>query len=846
MSGLNFVFKKLYRNNSFLIVMLTAIILSGANILNMNSRSSLESHSITDLDLYYRLEVLLTPPIKSVMDVSFTQSAGQQHMSQLIEEVTSPTGEFESVGMYSKNSQYFSYLLEALEMDNVEITSLDKADIDYGLHASRYIEQKQRQNESYQPSGAIDYLIEDNWLLYGTIPILIISLLAIRLVSEDFQLGSLIFNRTLPVKRSQTLLAHGLAILVCLIVYTLLTVVTTVFLVRMNGDGFGDWFFPIRIMSEVLVIQPFIIVWLRMIFVFFLKFLLVLGFGLVLANCFRQVHLSLLFQVFVVSILTFLTTYVSDLQVNWNPFYFNYQQQLIGTRSFATISSSGGVLLENLTSYIYLSWFLLILVFWGLADFLYRKNELPLRKSRLEAKESNLWRHPFYILAFEGMKLNHIVPKSTVWFSLITLNALLLFIIGISDNSQENSVLTPLNAIQETQDVVEVLEQGVRDLETMMADESISFEEKQINQMLFEDTQYYLDTLVQFNETLLDRQHYFQTMSSEQFYRSFKKDVEHHYNANNKTVDDSFEYFPKYDYYQNGNFPTRFGYHVSTERLNEMIKREIRPIANAEIQWTPYDKAVEPSDQLADRLNYQLADRSAMGIWHRLITVYRLDIMLIGLVVLFCGHGYTIERGQGHSSLSWQYTLPESRQKLLFNKWGASVLKALQLIGGTSLLVFIAGVLQDGLGESNLPVIYYEQVLSAPNESQAFQGTYQWLALGEVVGKSILLLVFATLFVVTLAIFLSTFTKHILGICLNMILILGLGVFLLQSTILEPFNVFLPFMYLNTAAVLDGSLMFNSALTDVNLLLGYGVLFFWTIMVYMLTAWRIHITPLNS
>lgn len=846
MSSLKFVFKKLYRNNSFLIVMLTAIILSGANVLNMNSRSSLESYSITDLDLYYRLEVLLTPPIESVMDVSFTQSAGQQHMSELIEEVASPTGEFESVGMYPENSQYFSYLLEAVEMDGVELTSLDKADIGYGLHASRYIEQKKKQNEFYQPSGAIDYLIEDNWLLYGIIPMLIISLLAIRLVAEDFQLGSNVFNRTLPVKRSQTLLAHGLAILVCLIVYSLLTVVTTVFLVRLNGEGVGDWFFPIRIMSDELVIQPFIIVWLRMMVVFFLKFLIVLGFGLVLAIGFRQVHLSLLFQVFVVSILAFLTTYVPDLQVNWNPFYFNYQQQLIGTRSFATISSTGGVLLENLTSYIYLSWLLLIVVFLGLAGCLYRKNELPLRKSRLEAKTSNLWRHPFYGLAFEGMKLNHIVSKSTVWFSMITLSALLLFIIGISDKSQEDLVLSPLNTIQETQDVVEIMEQGVRELEAMMADESISFEEKQTNRMLFEDTQHYLDILVQFNETLLDRQHYFQSMSSEQFYQSYKQDVEHHYNADNKTIDDSFEYFPKYDYYQNGNFPTRFGYHVSNERLNEMIKRGIRPIANAEILWTPYDKAVEPRDQLADQLNYQMADRSAMGIWHRLITVYRLDIMLLGLLVLFCGYGYTIERGYGSSSLSWQYTLPESRQKLLFNKWGASVFKAMQLSMITGLLVFIAGVLQDGLGESDLPVIYYEQVLSAPNESQAFQGTYQWLGLGDVVGKSILLLVFATLFVVTLAIFLSTFTKHILGVCLNMILILGLGVLLLQSTLLEPFNMLLPFMYLNIAAVLDGSLMFTTALTDVNLLLGYGVLFFWTVMVYMLTAWRIHITSLNS
>lgn len=846
MPTLYFVFKKLYRNNSFLIIIITAIILSVANVMKMNSRSSLESNSITSLDLYYRLEVLLQPPFDSVMDMSFTQSAGQQHISQLLVQVESPTGEFDSVGMYPENPQYFDYLLEALEIDGIELSELDKADIGYGLHASRYIEEKEKQNAQYLPGGAIDYLIEGNWLLYGVIPMILISLLAIRLLAEDFQMGSVVFNRSLPFSRTQTLLAQCLSMVVCLIFYLLLTVVTTICLVWINGEGIGDWFFPIRLMSDLFVIQPFIVIWLKIVGVFFLKFLLLLGFGLVLANWFRQVHLAMLLQVFVVTMLSILTTYVPELQVNWNPFHFNYRQQLVGTRSFATLSSSGGISLERLNSGIYFNWIVLIAAFFGLAWYLYKKNELPMRSSRQEKREHHLWRQPFYGLEFEWMKLNQILPKSTFWFSISSLCLLLLFIIGISDISQENLVLEPLKTIQKDQEFFEMLEQSVSDLEAFMADDSIPLVEKQRNIILYEDTKRFLEIQFQARETLLKRQNFFQELKAEQFYHSYQKDIEHHYNAQYKEIHDSFEYFPKYDYYQNGNFPTRFGYHVSTERLNELIEREIRPIANADILWTPYDKAVEPSDQLADRLEYQMADRTALGIWHRLITVYRLDILLLGLLILFCGYGYIIERGQGNSSLSWQYTLPESRQKLLFNKWGASILKAMQVVGLAGLLVFVTGLLQDGLGHAYLPIIYYKQVLDTPNISHTFQGSYHWLDLGQVVGRSVLLLVLAALFVVTLAIFLSTFTKHLLGVCFSLILVVGLGMIALQSVLLEPLNAFLPFMYLNVAAILDGSLIFTTALTDVNIMVGYAVLICWTVIVYMLTAWRIQTNPLNA
>lgn len=206
--------KKLYRNGSFLLVIGLALVLSLANQIYMASYQTKEMNSLNDLQSYFHLTSILTSPSDSyIQSFDNLNSQGKNHVFQLIEMKPDPRGEFEQVGEIPITPEFFKRLLEAADMDNITLNQEDKNSIEYGFIASTYIQAKVAENANYSPDGAVNYLLDGNWILYGILPILLLSLIAIRQVTEDYQGGSIVYNRTLPVGRAATLFAKWGAIL---------------------------------------------------------------------------------------------------------------------------------------------------------------------------------------------------------------------------------------------------------------------------------------------------------------------------------------------------------------------------------------------------------------------------------------------------------------------------------------------------------------------------------------------------------------------------------------------------------------------------------------------------------
>lgn len=274
---------------------------------------------------------------------------------------------------------------------------------------------------------------------------------------------------------------------------------------------------------------------------------------------------------------------------------------------------------------------------------------------------------------------------------------------------------------------------------------------------------------------------------------------------------------------------------VSKERLTLLKERNIRPLANSQFVMTPYDRPLYAGDVVSEHIQHQIADQTFLGYWYRLITIYRLDLLLLLFIALFCGVGYHLDN-ERHRGLSWLYILPRKKTKLLNHKilgglWNAFIILLFSLVA-----VLVIGLLKDGFGQSQLPIIIYDKVVKQPNNLTQIANSYHWSKLGIVIAQSVLYLVCAIVFVVQVTILLSTFCKNHVLTVLSSIIFCGGGYLLMTNTEFIG-QQWLPFTYLNIASQLDNQIIF--AVPTAMSRWGWLVLLAWSLILYIALYVRI-------
>lgn len=609
----------------------------------------------------------------------------------------------------------------------------------------------------------------------------------------------------------------------------------------LRGKSLGDWLYPYRVSGADFLYQPILIVWMKIVGVLFVKVNIMIIFAYLLANLIRQTYLTMISLIFITITSAMVTTYLPSLQDNWNLFYFDYRYQLIGQRVYIENPATGmssATLQANLIQWQDLANWLGILTLMLLATlYLHRLNLLTF--SFESNKKSVLNYHSkFYGFQFESRKLTAFIPNNLFKISLILIGLVFISLISIHDYQSQLKVQDIEVALAENQKLIDFFENNIIEIESFNKEQGFPSVESSPHSVMLEFYEKSIELFDDFNETLLSRRSAFKNQQSQSFYSSFATDLEIHYNANSYTIDDSFVYRPKYEYYINGDFPTLYGYEVSKNRLDEMIQRNIAPIAQTGVTLTPYDQAVLPSDQLNEVLTHQMADTSFMGIWYRLITIYRFDLLILCLILIFCGAGYTLEKGQ-LNALDWLYTLPYKRTLYLQYKWIVAMKKALTVLLILISLVFVAGSIQGGIGQADVPMLFLDSVVDNLNDINAFENSYHWVNLGETIFISIVLLICAAIFTITLSIFISTYMRESLNVIIWTILICLVGYYCVQLPWMENLSRWIPFAYLNIGPALDGSLIFTTTLQSVNWQWSCSVLLASSALLYGLTYWRV-------
>lgn len=420
--------------------------------------------------------------------------------------------------------------------------------------------------------------------------------------------------------------------------------------------------------------------------------------GMAIANLLRKQTLAVLISFFAFSMVSLMSYYWTNLQVPLNPLFFNYKYQILGHR-FTVFEVYRNVVHHHPpVSWLYLLVFIIaILIILALSSAERFKLINP-RKSK--TRHLMMERLPSKLkgIGFEWAKLGNNVSPALLNGSLIVLVGFFIMLIAFQDQSLVNEMYSP-EVFESNQGMIDTSQDMIEQIDQM----ALSEEEAMVYSSAYQDATKRLEYYQDKNEALELRQSSYENQEGDIFYQTFDQEINEHYYVGELMSEHVMAGESKY---LHSRYPSAYGYAVSLDRLDELQRRDIRPIYQANIQNTPYDTLKDRTANLTENLWLQDRDQSFLGLTYRLLNYYRLDIILIVVVLLVAGAGYTVEYQNGNH-LDWLYTMPQSRRKILNEKLIAGATKALGIISLFLLITLIIGLILGGWGQGETPIIRY-------------------------------------------------------------------------------------------------------------------------------------------
>ena len=843
-----FELKKLYRNGSFLVLLVVSVMLSILNIFMVQSQNLQDNFNSANYEQYSMKFMTIfqgeSDDLEDKLDASLDVSPGQMHMWSVYEDpeaIVVATEDGRGMSIENKELE-FKYIREALEIDQIELNQEQKDALDYIEMLANYEKKQKEANDSYQHQGAITTLLADGSLLLGIIPLLIIAILSIRYVGEDWEEGSIVFQRTLPVRRSQVMFYRYLSSVSLLIIYLGLITLMTIMIHLIMGSGIGDWFYPYRILISNGAYLPAYQIYSIYLLIFLVKGMLLIGFTYLLVASIKKVNLAYLLTVSLFGLISILTLFFQQMQSIWNPFFVRLQEQVMGYLKLVPVNrfrAEPMLVGTPLRWGVLLVWLLFSVLFISLAIYQFKQNKSVsyLFKSR---EVIRIHRPEWRTFTMESLKLNHFLSKQFLSGILAVIIAGIASIILLENRSHH---VQPVIADYFKENYAEIINDYTSQLEeyqVLLDQEPVgsdrAFMIESLMDFIENDFLNYYQTIY---DSMSERIQAYETGDSQTYYQSFEPELSIYYNPNQmyQSLDDGLFYLPREDYYETGDFPSEYGYRISQERLEEMIRRDIRPILGSGITYTEYDRPKEAADYWSERANYQLRDNSSLGLLYRFIHIYRFDLIILVLITVAAGAGYSLE-GRKRASLAWVYTLPQERVEVMHQKLLVALRRTFTIILSSVLVIGLIGVLSDGFGQWQTPILHYDRLVDLTNIANEFERSYHWMALGSVIVHSLLYVCLSSIFVILISLVLSTYFSQPWFVGGSTLLMLGIG-YSLNYLPWSGWQSYLPFNYLNIVPILDGSYIFTMNIGQVNLIVGYIVLIIWIVLAYSLLRYRL-------
>lgn len=857
MNHIKFEWLRLRRKKAIDIIVLLGIVLSVVNIYSqhqkqLSSQGRLSTAHLVDawtiedysLSIYYdvinplinpdelysedhhdRLNLDVTPAHQRVLDAFETRKIISDFFYDGFTEGTFP----------GTSHSFIQLMVEAIEEDNLPLTAEDEANIEYALLLSKHLDTYQEKLDDEEARGAIDDLTQGGPLLYGWLPLLSLLILGILSHVEDLEQGRIVYRQTLPTHRLTYILSRFTSLLGLSLLYLVVILLTHLVWGLVFGGGLGDIWYPHRVIGQDVIIMSNRVFLARIWGLFLIRASFMIALGMTLAGLIRRQNLTVLLATYVYALLSLMTHYVSPLQHPWNPLYFNDRHDILGRR-FNVFEIYRLVSHYDMPASPWRLVFFIVLIIGCLVILAYR--DLDIRGG--QSIQSNAWllnRTPqsFYGLAFEWSKLGHLLSSRLLAGSLFVLVGFFVLLISFQDQDYIREIYSE-EVFESNESMIDLSQASIDWIDSMDLNEQDAMIYASSYQMSEQRLAYYK----QKQEDLFIRQESYQSGDGSQFYETFDQEINEHFYTGDLLSEFLIAGESPYLY---SRYPSKFAYAVSLDRLEEIKNRGIRPIYQVHIMQTPYDTLKGPRENAFERLYYQDRDRSFLGLTYRLLHYYRFDLILLVIFVLVAGAGYTVEF-QGGQHLDWLLTLPQSRQKILHEKLIAALIKMLSIVGIFLIILCVSGWLLGGWGQGELPLIryltYVENAQFTRDFAQDVYPSYEWVNLSLVILQGLSLIIMAGVFLISLAVFVSTFIKNY---SIHLLIVFGIISGAWLAMVYTDFPIFiqwLPFSYLNIMPILSGEFLLNHPF---NLSFGQGmwVLGLWSLVMIVLTKYRIDV-----
>lgn len=821
------------RKNYFLVLILLALFCSGLNFAIWNS--SLNSYASNDTYLREVTKQLFYRVMESTYNTDFSSSPEYSKIQMdLLNELEPYVDEFGNIFQRERTDYPFISLMEeAVEELAIDLNSQEQSDLTYILGASYHKQVQQENDEQYTSEGWVDLLIKDHGIVFGWVPLLILFIFSLIIYSEEFERGMVFFQQTLPNSQIKLYLIRVIGLLSLAMAYIFLVLLWHFLFGIAFQMPFGDIFYPHQIIENDATITTIAIFWKRLL-IFIAKASLFINFGFLLGHFIRRVVPSLICGMFIFLLTSFFTFFSSKLHFLLNPFYMDDYFQIVGKRGTHFLQVNFFNFWEDLQPSIpgqSISKFLvvyltIILIISGVIYLIYRYqiniSIIKVNKFQINhlARKSSFKNR----ISFEYQKLSLLFNRY-ILYGIIASIVVLFVILMVFQDKQAYSRMINNQAIENYQSMVNSAKEVNEQIEALDNHKRIVYE------AVYKQNQQSIEQFGQQVEDLQMRHKAMEQMLSEPYYQSFDFDLLIHFDPAETTIlfqvgDNPYEF---------GDTPSNFSYQISKERLDLLSDAQIRPLINTHIKVTPYDQLKNATDNSLQKIKNQIADQSFLGLTYRMIYYYRLDIVLMLIIIIMAGSGYNLEFETG-KHLDFLYTLPISKKQILNEKIIAATLKIISISAVFLISNLVLGLFLMGVGDPDIPVIHYLTWEENAQNGSDFTQSYQWQTLGEVLFQTFSLLFVASFFSILLLYFISVhikgYTKSLL--VFSMIIVLGVGL----SLIAPSLGQWLPFVHLNISTIISGEFWLQSPI-QLTYLKSIFILIGWSGLFYLLIRYRL-------
>ncbi|QZO75842.1 ABC transporter permease subunit [Helcococcus kunzii] len=315
--------------------------------------------------------------------------------------------------------------------------------------------------------------------------------------------------------------------------------------------------------------------------------------------------------------------------------------------------------------------------------------------------------------------------------------------------------------------------------------------------------------------------------NSKQFYSSLND-----YNKKFYNIIDSKKFYQTYSFYFLKNKTLSRASYYENMALDKYSEKYNKPLIR-DFHISKFDEFVNAEQERDIRSSHYVKSNSGIQIIQNFIDLKYINIILLLLASSLVFIGYSVDKNDGNQ-IEFMFTQPVKRKKYTLSKLIANTSIFITIILSITIFLFILGLIFEGLGELDYPVIYYKNLID-PSSARENSNYFTIIPVWKYIITNFGFLTIQAIFISCLTIFISIFVNKRIKLLTYTISIIVIGIFVANLIPNELVKIILPFTHFNAKEITDGSIRITQALTNYKTIYSVISLMSWSVLLFVLS-----------